>query len=424
MKGEGLLNILLKRICITLIILIGFKIGLLLFLPFANPEFIVQKLSSGIDSETGHGLSSVFNFLSGGGMKSFTLFSVGIAPYIISSILFQLLRFTYKGYFDSKQVLERYLSRCFTLLCTIIQSAIFVINFDNAFHMSMFAKFINILSLIGGSFMLIFLSELISCVGFGSGFSLIIFTGIVADFPNYYSEIINMYNIAAISDIIVMMICICCFFTIFMIVVFERSIFSLSIFYPRRVTHKGYHDKQRSFIPFKINFSGVISPIFASSFLFLIVSLMNYLNNFSVLYGFSTYLQRIIYPGSVLYLMLFFVCIIFFCYFYTNNIVTGNGSFLDNLKKSGGVVLGVRPGNETSLYIKKIINNLTFLGSVYIFVVCVTPIVMQNFFAHSFFLGGTSLLIVVGVVNDLLNRVMHLIISAKYKNYYGSMALN
>lgn len=428
MLSEKLWVSLLKKILITLLILIVFRFGLLIFLPFADLSFITSLLSfngvSNVHSVNSNGFSHFFNFLSGGGMQKFSIFSIGITPYIISSILYQLIRFAYFDHSNNaKNNVDHYVSRLITFICAFAQSVIFVVNFNNGALNDLFFTFFNILTLIGGTFFLIFLSELINCIGFGNGISLIIFLGIISEFPIHYQEIMNMYNSAIISDISLLFVIIFFLFIIFAVVFLEKSIFNLPVFYPRRRSHGvNFSVEKKIFIPLKINSSGVISPIFASTAILLFSSLFVFFSNINFkitsLNTFFTYILGIFHPTSFLYNILFFSLITFFCYYYTNNIVFKYDKFINDLKKSGGIILGVRPGNATNIYIKSIVNNLTFLGSIYIFLICVIPTFVKNFFVDSFILNGTSILIIVGVVSDLINKIYNFSLNVRYKKYY------
>lgn len=425
MMFMNLWKVLSKKIFITISILCVFKFGLFIFLPFPDFGLIKNYLShlpiNGSEALDKNGMN-FFNFLSGGGGEKFTIFSIGIIPYIISSIISQLSKFFYSDYFDGNGNLGHYFSRLLTLFCTLFQSIFFVVNFGGVHIESFFISFINIFTLIGGTFFLIFLSELIGCIGFGSGFSLIIFIGIIADIPNYCSNLIEMYNTSTITDLTILYIVILLFLIISIVVLFEKSVLNLPFFYPNRSNNKSFIGKKKVFIPFKINASGVISTIFASTVVFLIFSLFKYLSNinfkFNILNDIISYISTVLLnTGSLFYNILFFSCITFFCYFYVNNIIFSE-NFIKNLRKGGGMIVGVRPGNETDVYIRNIVNNLTFLGAVYIFCVCTIPLFFKNISLHSFIFSGTSILIIVSVINDLINKIYNFIININYQKYY------
>lgn len=414
-----------KRCLSTLLVLCIFRFGLNIFLPFTDYSFVIDALNTNTN-EAGDSMYKFFNLLSSGGMRRFSLFSLGLIPYIMSSIFYQLLKFVYKDFFADHNRNNSYLLlRLITLIFTILQACIFVIGFNKFSSGDLFSLFINISSVIGGTFFLIFCSELINLIGFGSGFSLMIFVGIVSDFPSYLQEINDMYNNSVIGDAGLLLIVAFIVIIIAFIVLFEKSVLNITVFYSKQSNMKSFISEKKTFLPIKINMAGVIPVIFASTMMFLPIYILDFLrniyaNNDSVM-GFLSVISSFFAANSWGYNILLATLITFFCFFYTNNISFDVNEFANNLKKSGGILLGLRPGSETVKYLKGKINNLILLGSIYLSFVCIAPNLIRSYFVFSFLLGGTSLLIVVGVINELINQCYQFFLNMNYSKNYQSM---
>ena len=409
-------NDLRNRILFTVIILAVYRLGTFVPLPGINP----QQLQILMDSNQ-QGLLGMFNVFAGGAVKRMAIFALGIMPYISSSIIIQLLTGTSdyfknlksQGEIGRKKITQ--LTRYGTVLLATVQgyglsvglesSANLVINPGNFFKIS------TVTTIVAGTIFLMWLGEQITQRGIGNGISLIIFSGIVAEIPRALVTTFELGRTGAISTFMIIAIFILLVLTIMFIVFMERALRKILINYPKRQMGNKIYGGESSHLPLKINQAGVIPAIFASALLLLPVTFsnFNFSNNDTVL-NISSFFSQ----GQPLYMILYASGIIFFTFFYTS--ITFNPTeTAENLRKYGGFIPGIRPGESTALYIDNILTKLTTIGALYLTLVCLMPEFLIANYPIPFYLGGTSILIVVVVAIDTVTQVQTRLMSSQYE---------
>ena len=409
-------NDLRNRILFTVIILAVYRLGTFVPLPGINP----QQLQILMDSNQ-QGLLGMFNVFAGGAIKRMAIFALGIMPYISSSIIIQLLTGTSdyfknlksQGEIGRKKITQ--LTRYGTVLLASVQgyglsvglesSANLVINPGNFFKIS------TVTTIVAGTIFLMWLGEQITQRGIGNGISLIIFSGIVAEIPRALVTTFELGRTGAISTFMIIAIFILLVLTIMFIVFMERALRKILINYPKRQMGNKIYGGESSHLPLKINQAGVIPAIFASALLLLPVTFSNFnFSNNDTLLNISSFFSQ----GQPLYMILYASGIIFFTFFYTS--ITFNPTeTAENLRKHGGFIPGIRPGESTALYIDNILTKLTTIGALYLTLVCLMPEFLIANYPIPFYLGGTSILIVVVVAIDTVTQVQTRLMSSQYE---------
>ena len=409
-------NDLRNRILFTVIILSVYRLGTFVPLPGINP----QQLQILMDSNQ-QGLLGMFNVFAGGAVKRMAIFALGIMPYISSSIIIQLLTGTSdyfknlksQGEIGRKKISQ--LTRYGTVLLASVQgyglsvglesSANLVINPGNFFKIS------TVTTIVAGTIFLMWLGEQITQRGIGNGISLIIFSGIVAEIPRALVTTFELGRTGAISTFMIIAIFILLVLTIMFIVFMERALRKILINYPKRQMGNKIYGGESSHLPLKINQAGVIPAIFASALLLLPVTFSNFnFSNNDTLLNISSFFSQ----GQPLYMILYASGIIFFTFFYTS--ITFNPTeTAENLRKHGGFIPGIRPGESTALYIDNILTKLTTIGALYLTLVCLMPEFLIANYPIPFYLGGTSILIVVVVAIDTVTQVQTRLMSSQYE---------
>ncbi len=409
-------NDLRNRILFTIIILAVYRLGTFVPLPGINP----QQLQILMDSNQ-QGLLGMFNVFAGGAVKRMAIFALGIMPYISSSIIIQLLTGTSdyfknlksQGEIGRKKITQ--LTRYGTVLLASVQgyglsvglesSANLVINPGNFFKIS------TVTTIVAGTIFLMWLGEQITQRGIGNGISLIIFSGIVAEIPRALVTTFELGRTGAISTFMIIAIFILLVLTIMFIVFMERALRKILINYPKRQMGNKIYGGESSHLPLKINQAGVIPAIFASALLLLPVTFSNFnFSNNDTLLNISSFFSQ----GQPLYMILYASGIIFFTFFYTS--ITFNPTeTAENLRKYGGFIPGIRPGESTALYIDNILTKLTTIGALYLTLVCLMPEFLIANYPIPFYLGGTSILIVVVVAIDTVTQVQTRLMSSQYE---------
>ncbi len=404
-------------LCFSIVIL---RTGVFIPIPGINVyilnDFLKKNNSSFID---------MFNIFSGGSLFHASIFALGIMPYISSSIIIQLftvifpyfMQFKNEGS-DGKYRISQY-TRYLTLIVSIVQAFALstTINYlpfiNNIFlYKSLSFYFIFITTLVTGTMFLMWLGEQISERGIGNGISVIIFTGIISNLPKSIFNLFNQIktnNISFYKFFLIFFLVICIVYFIVFIEISQRKIL---IQYASRRYQNNRYFLSDTYLPFKLNMSGVIPAIFSSSVMMFPHVILFWFKNTSYI-GWLTNLIDIVYPKSFFYLLIYLFLIIFFSFFYTLLMYNSN-DIANNLKKSGAYISGIRPGERTSCYINNIILRLTLLGSLYMSIVCLVPDFMYDIIGVSFYFGGTSLLIVIVVIIEFISQIQTLIMSNKY----------
>ena len=397
-----------KRIWFTLGALVIYRLGTYIPLPGIDPaafeaSFLGQK----------QGVLDMFNMFSGGAVQRMAVFALNIMPYISASIIIQLLSSVVpsleaikKEGEQGRKVLNQY-TRYLTVILAVFQAYGISIGLEGRAGIvsdpGLLFRISTIVTLTGGTMFLVWLGEQITSRGVGNGSSLIIFAGIVARLPQAVVQLFELGRQGSISTGLVLAVIIMVFVVVAFIVFMERAQRRVPITYPRRQVGNKMYEGQSSFLPLKLNTAGVIPPIFASSLLLLPTTVANFAQGSTssgVLSTISTLLGR----GSALYLILYAALIIFFAFFYTATVFNPSDT-ADNLKKHGGFIPGVRPGERTAQYIDYILTRITVLGALYLAVICLLPEWLISYAALPFYFGGTSLLIVVNVTMDTVAQI-------------------
>ncbi len=414
MNGAGFQNIfkipeLKKRILFTLGILAVFRIGAHIPTPGINgaalAEFFVRTQGT---------ILGMFDMFTGGALSRLTIFALGIMPYISASIILQLLTIVWpyleklkkEGEQGQKKITQY--TRYGTVFLSIIQSTGISIGLE-AMRSPTGAlivpepgwsfRLMTILTLTAGTSFIMWLGEQISEKGIGNGISLIIFAGIIAGTP---AAIINSFRLMGTGELQPFAMILLLLFMIFVvgvIVFFESGQRKIPIQYAKRIVGRKMYGGQSTHLPLKINTSGVIPAIFASSIIMFPATIAQFINH-----PWMTTFSANLTPGTLIYSLIFIGAIFFFCYFYTA-IIFNPVDVADNMKKHGGFVPGIRPGGRTSEYIDKILSRITFCGAVYLSLVCILPDYLIRYMNIPFYFGGTSLLIVVGVSMDTMQQI-------------------
>ncbi|HJD56412.1 MAG TPA: preprotein translocase subunit SecY [Rickettsia endosymbiont of Pyrocoelia pectoralis] len=413
-------NDLINRIIFTVFVLIICRFGS--FIPIAG---IDSAALSSIAEKNQSGILGMFNMLSGGSLGRMSIFALAIMPYITASIIIQLMSVAYKPLENLKKEGEvgkrkiNQLSRYLTVLLASFQAYGVAISLESIVTNTgpvviipgFFFKVTTVITLVVGTMLLMWLGEKITQRGIGNGTSLIIFIGIISGVP---SSIISMFELSrkgALSPIVAITVCIGAIALIAIIIFFEKAQRKLLVQYPKRQVGNKIYGGDSTYIPLKLNTSGVIPPIFASSILLFPATLANFSNNNSEIMNRLTYYLG---HGKPIYILLYIGLIMFFSFFYTA-IVFNSEETANNLRKYGAYIPGKRPGKNTSEYFDYILTRLTVIGGTYLSIICIIPELVMNKYVVSLSLGGTSFLIVVNVVLDTLSQIQNHLFSSKYE---------
>jgi preprotein translocase subunit SecY len=407
-----------KRIWFTLGALIVYRLGTYIPLPGIDPEALRQSFQ-----QAAGGVLGLFNMFAGGAVERMAIFALNIMPYISASIIVQLLTAVLptlealkKEGESGRKVLNQY-TRYLTVVLAVFQSWGIAVGLSNAGNIvqnpGLFFIITTVITLTGGTLFLMWLGEQITSRGIGNGASLIIFAGIVASLPSALVGTLELGRQGAISTGLILGVLVMCAVVIYFIVFMERAQRRLLINYPKRQVGNRMYEGQTSFLPLKLNTSGVIPPIFASSLLLLPTTVASFsasTGGTGVLATLSAYLAH----GRPLYMLLYAGLIIFFAFFYTA-IVFNPQETADNLKKHGGFIPGIRPGERTAEYIDAVLTRITVIGAAYLTVICLIPEFLVSYASLPFYFGGTSLLIVVTVTMDTVAQVHGHLLAHQYE---------
>ena len=409
-------NDLRNRILFTIIILTIYRLGTFVPLPGIDPGQL-QTLMEGNQK----GLLGMFNVFAGGAISRMAIFALGIMPYISSSIIVQLLtgvsdyfkNLKNQGEIGRRKITQ--ITRYGTVLLGTVQGYGLSVGLESSANLvinpGVFFKITTVTTIVAGTIFLMWLGEQITQRGIGNGISLIIFSGIVAEIPRALVTTFELGKTGAISGFIIFLIFIILIATIMFIVFMERALRKILINYPKRQMGNKIYGGDSSHLPLKINSAGVIPAIFASALLLLPVTFSNFnFSNNETFLNISSYFTQ----GQPLYMMLYASGIIFFTFFYTS-IVFNPTETAENLRKYGGFIPGIRPGESTAIYIDNILTKLTTIGALYLTAVCLLPEFLIANYPIPFYLGGTSILIVVVVAIDTVTQVQTRLMSSQYE---------
>ena len=411
-----------KRVLFTLAVLAVYRIGAHIPTPGIDSVALAE-----IFAQVKNTILGFFDMFSGGALSRLTIFALGIMPYISASIILQLLtivsphlaRLKKEGEQGQKKITQY--TRYGTVGISIIQSSGISVGLEGMTSPGgalivpdpgLEFRLMTILTLTAGTCFLMWLGEQINERGIGNGISLIIFAGIVAGTPAAIFQSMDLMGTGELSLFIVLMLLVVMMAVVGAIVFTEGGQRRIPIQYAKRVVGRKMYGGQSTHLPLKVNTSGVIPPIFASSIIMFPASIAQ----FSGVSWMQT-ISNMLTPGTLVYSLIFVGAIFFFCYFYTA-VIFNPTDVADNMKKHGGFVPGIRPGAKTSEYIDEILSKLTFYGAMYLSFVCILPDYLIKYLNVPFYFGGTSLLIVVGVSLDTMQQIeSHLVM----RNYDGFM---
>ena len=410
-------NDLRNRILFTIFILSIYRLGTYIPLPGIDPESLKTLMES-----QQRGLMGMLNIFSGGAVKRMAIFALGIMPYISSSIIMQLLTGvseTFKNLKNQGEIGRKKITqytRYGTVLLATIQGYGVSVGLENSdiilIDSGNYFKLTTVITLVAGTIFLMWLGEQITQRGIGNGISLIIFSGIVAEIPRALAATFELGRTGALSASLILSIFILIILTVAFIVFIERSIRKILINYPKRQMGNKVYGGESSHLPLKINTAGVIPAIFASALLLLPITFSNFGLSES---DASIDLSSLFAQGKPLYMLLYASGIIFFSFFYTS-IVFNPKETAENLRKHGGYIPGIRPGERTALYIEDILTKLTTIGALYLTLVCLMPEFLISKYPIPFYLGGTSVLIVVVVAMDTVSQIQTRLMSKQYES--------
>ncbi|QDC88848.1 preprotein translocase subunit SecY [Candidatus Methylopumilus universalis] len=407
-----------NRILFVLGAIIVYRLGAHIPVPGIDP----LELKKLFDSQSG-GILGMFNMFSGGALKRFTLFALGIMPYISASIIMQLLTVVSPQLEQLKKEGEagRRLITKYTRYGTVILAAFQALGISIALESQpglvldpgLAFRLTTVVTLVSGTMFLMWLGEQITERGIGNGISIVIFSGIVAGLPSALGSTLELARTGAFSIPLVFFLFAATILVTALVVFVERGQRKITVNYAKRQVGNKLYGGQTSHLPLKLNMAGVIPPIFASSIILFPATLAGWFGSSEKMLWLKD-IGAAISPGQPIYIFLFALAIVFFCFFYTA-LVFNPKETADNLKKGGAFVPGIRPGEQTAKYIDQIMGRLTLVGAVYITLVCLLPEFLILKFNVPFYFGGTSLLIIVVVTMDFMTQVQSHLMSYQYE---------
>ena len=416
-----------NRIWFTIGALIVFRFLSFVPLPGINPLALEQ-----LAQQTQGGILDLFNAFTGGSLERMSLIALGVMPYITASIVVQMaaalhpaLMALKKEGATGRQKLNQY-TRYGTVFLCIMQGWFLASGLESFASSSGLQAVVDpgvmfrigaVISLVGGTMFLLWLGEQITSRGIGNGVSLIIMAGIVAQFPSFAANMFEGGRTGSVSPFLIVGFLVMIVVLILGICFFERAQRRLLIQYPKRATQRGVMQADRSHLPLKLNTAGVIPPIFASSLLLLPLTISQFAGQSmdvtstsgSIIQTLNQYLQH----GQPIYMTLYAIGIVFFCFFYTA-VVFNPEETAENLKRNGGFIPGIRPGKRTADYLDYVLTRITVVGAIYLTIVCVVPEYVIAQTGIPLFLGGTSLLIVVNVTVDTISQIQSHLLAHQY----------
>jgi preprotein translocase subunit SecY len=411
-----------KRIWFTLGALIVYRVGTYIPVPGVDASVMGEMLA-----QHGGGILGMFDMFSGGALGRMTVFALNIMPYISASIILQLMTAAVptlenlkKEGEQGRKKINQY-TRYLTVLIAIVQSYGIAVGLEGmrgsfgaaVIDPGLFFRLSCVVSLVGGTMFLMWLGEQITARGIGNGISLIIMAGIVANVPHALASLFELGRTGALSPLFIVAFLFIAAAVITFIVFIERAQRRIVIQYPKRQVGNRMFGGDSTHMPLKINTSGVIPPIFASSIL-LIPATISGFSNVAAEPGILSTIGAALAHGTPLYMLTYAGMIIFFSYFYTA-VVFNPEETADNLKKHGGFVPGIRPGSATASYFDTILTRLTTIGALYLCVVCLLPEVLISQYGVPFYFGGTSVMIIVSVTMDTVTQIQSHLLAHQYE---------
>ena len=405
-----------RRLGFVALALLVYRIGTHIPIPGINPEQVAALFQQSQGT-----ILQYFNLFSGGALERMSIFALSVVPYISAAIVMQLfsnsvpyLQELKKDGQAGRNKITQY-TRYGTVVFALIQSTALTITLQTAGLIdagSFFSAVVAVFSIVTGTVFLMWLGEQITERGIGNGISLIIATSIIVGVPRSFGQALEQTQQGDLNYLLLIVLGILTLLVVAFVVFVENAQRKITVNYAQRHQVRGMVQAPSSFIPLKLNMSGVIPAIFASTFLLFPASLSSWFGNVDGLGGlqeFALYLN----PGQPLYILLFVILIVSFCYIWLALTFSSN-DMADNLKRGGAYIPGIRPGEQTATFIDTILSRLTVFGAFYLSLVCILPLILINSFGISFYLGGTSVLIVVVVMLDLQRQIQSYVMSQQY----------
>ncbi|MBN1281743.1 MAG: preprotein translocase subunit SecY [Alphaproteobacteria bacterium] len=411
-----------KRILFTLGALIVYRIGSFIPLPGVNASAVLHLFNG-----DGNGMMGMFDMFSGGSLSRMSVLALNIFPYISASIVIQLLSATSKSMSELRKEGEtgrikiNQYTRYLAVLLAVVQGWAIVRGLESMAPVNGAYAVVNpgflfelsaVIALVGGTVFVMWLAEQITARGLGQGASLLIFAGIIAHIPSGIAKVLSLGSVGQMSPAMIGLILAFVIGVVALIAFMEQAQRRIQILYPRQVMANGVTNTNASYLPVKINLSGVMGPVFASSIMMLPAFIQRFAQSENLIVqniiGFLSY-------GTWSYILIYTLLIAFFAYFQTA-VVFNSEETSTNLKNAGGYIPGVRPGEQTTKYLDNVVSRTTAIGVVYLVVVCVLPIILNTHLGMPLVIGGTSVLIVAGVVLDTMNQVQSYLVAKQYTN--------
>ncbi|MDC2989537.1 preprotein translocase subunit SecY [Gammaproteobacteria bacterium] len=408
-----------RRLGFLALALLVYRIGTHIPIPGSDPTQIASFFQANQDAGT-NTLLQYFNLFTGGALERLSIFALSVVPYISAAIVMQLftnsvphLQELKKDGQAGRNKITQY-TRYATVVFALIQSTALTVTLQGAsiIEPGLFSSLLSVASIVAGTVFLMWLGEQISERGIGNGISLIIATSIIVGVPRSFGQALEQTQTNDLSYLLLIFLGILTLLVVAFVVFVENAQRKITVNYAQRHQVRGMVQAPSSFLPLKLNMSGVIPAIFASTFLLFPASLSTWFGGVDGLSGlqeFALYLN----PGQPLYILLFVILIVSFCYIWLALTFSSN-DMADNLKRGGAYIPGIRPGEQTATFIDTILSRLTVFGAFYLSLVCILPLILINSFGITFYLGGTSVLIVVVVMLDLQRQIQSYVMSQQY----------
>lgn len=415
-----------KRVFFTILMLGIYRVAT----QVPTPGVDGAALSSFFDGMKGS-LFSVFNTFSGGALERFSVLALGIMPYITSSIIFSLLSYSIPALGelqkepDGHKKIQQYTRYATVLLC-FFQGYGLSVGLENikspnglpvVIDPGMSFRLLTVISLTAGTMFVMWLGEQITERGIGNGISLIIFAGIAAGIPSGIRDTFNLLQNGEMSVVNLLIVLAIMLVSFWFIIFVERAFRKVPVQYAKRVVNNRVFGGQSSHLPIKVNISGVMPPIFASALLGFPTTISQFVPAESPAKIYFSNIEQLFYPGKMLYNCVFIGLIVFFAYFYAT-IQFKTQDVSESLKKNGGFIPGIRPGEQTASFLDQVVSRLTLVGAIYVAAICIMPAILFNYAKVPFYFGGTSLLILVGVAIDTMAQAEGFMISQRLDTAY------
>jgi len=410
-----------QRLVFLVLALLVFRLGAHIPVPGIDPDQLAQLFAGQKD-----GILGMFNLFSGGALSRFTVFALGIMPYISASIIMQLMTIvipTLEALKKEGQAGQRKITQ-YTRYATVFLATFQAMGISVALQAQpglvlnpgLMFELNTVVTLVTGTMFLMWLGEQITERGLGNGISIIIFGGIVSGLPSALASLLELVRTGSMNIISALLIVVICVAVTYFVVFVERGQRRILVNYAKRQVGNKIYGGQSSYFPLKLNMAGVIPPIFASSIILFPATIAGWFTSGEPTNMFSRIIKDLaatLAPGQPVYTILYGAAIIFFCFFYTA-LVFNSRDTAENLKKSGAFVPGIRPGDQTARYIDKILVRLTLAGAIYMVLVCLLPEFLVLKYNVPFYFGGTSLLIIVVVAMDFMAQVQSFVMQQQY----------